>query len=532
MSLFTYTFYLDTERDAAFGEGIGNISAYVQRASWAAGALSPWERVAPAAELNLVLDNSGGDFNVHDPSATYYGKLSIGTLLKITAQYGTTTETLCVLKIADDGINFIERPDGQDYQLHLRATDPMPQLLRSEYSPDLQLDVRIDQALTAIFEDAPAIWPYDSSYFFLGKSALDGSEALYDGSSLTDFEEAYTTLSFYGDNLEHEQPAHAQTAIRDLLGAEIVGLFYFQPRTQKFVFLNRWHANIASQSPYVATTSAYVFTLRDLAGYERRYGENLCNDFTLYYYPREVGAAQSALWAHTQLPLRLRYGQPQTFDVRFRDADNPSAQVGAQIVEPVQPGRDVTANQREDGTGPDETAYIEASTTWTAQSAQIVLESKSPHGNPYVQTLQILGTPLKSYQRQAANSRDADSAYAYDTRARSEVIRSIDSDEFAQQFCDFMVAGFGSPALEYRRVRLVVKNEALALQHLQRTIGDVITLVDEFDTSRDYMIVGEAHDLDPGSGLHQISWALRPVAQIAPFVLGTSALDGTDILVL
>ena len=88
------------------------------------------------------------------------------------------------------------------------------------------------------------------------------------------------------------------------------------------------------------------------------------------------------------------------------------------------------------------------------------------------------------------------------------------------------------PKRRWQSITLPLQHADIADTCLGLAIGDAIRIIDpptEHDDT--YIIVGQAHTINPKNGSHTVTYTLRPTLDETPFVLGTSVLGGDDVLV-
>lgn len=536
--MFDYEFYVDVDRDGLFNNGLGNITDYVVSANWSQGLGDAWQDVATAGYMTLLLNNRSGDFGLTDSNAKYYGYLNPGTLVRVKITNNGTTTQMAVLKIRYmryyPDPTMLENPT--EHQVEIVCEDILNEFLKNEFLPELQESVRVDQALTEVFDKSEFIYPYDGAWFYIGTSEIGGPDEIYDYTqeNLIDFEEAYTTLNYTGDNLDRGTGARVQSYIRDLMKAEFAGIFYWDIRNEQFKFLHRHHNRVAQKSPFIARTSSFTVEMDDIVRFKSAYGEGLVNDITVNYYPRSVGAAASVVAESSAVPFALAAQSERTIRMRFRDPDNPNASVGARDVIPSQLGVDIIANSKADGTGEDWTRFVVIrNEVNSAEQTETMLFVRKVGDPVYITTMQRRGTPVVSYQRESVNVIDGESRRLYDKHTMSpQTARAIDDNELALTYANHLLSMRKTPDLFFKEITLVAKEADVSEQIQNRTIGDVITVRDSHGASTEYMIVGERHDAQIDRGLHLVTWVLRPIKYGTPFIIGTSEIGGPDILLV
>lgn len=475
---------------------------------------------AEPAELTAVLDNASNAFNPEDTAAAYYGLLTPGTLVRLTATDGTTTATLWTGFLK----HLTVTPDTNDArEVVLLARDQMWELLDAEYKPDLLLNVRTDEALLPVFDRGFAPYPYAASYWMpgvVGSSELGTTTIPYECTN-TDFDEGRTTLAFVGDNLDNGTRLGAQKYLRDIVASEVGGRFFWS-REAMWTFHSRAHDILNTDTPTALDVSFFTQA-------EYLYAEDLYNIVTVNYQQREVGTAGSVLWTYPNPPLALGAGAVRTMTVRYSDPDNPSVRVaGMDMLTPAK-NVDYVINTAADGSGTVISRKVVVSVTFYADKAEIIL-SNSDTRTLYVTLLQLRGTPLRTYGRESAQATDYGSIAAYEQRERKPLqLPVVDDPEFAQQIADFLVSKFRTPGARFRHVMFLAQESATHASHaLTHSIGSKLTLTSAaLDHEADYIIVGESHAYDGATREHHVTWLLAPHTRTTYWILGESVL-GVD----
>ena len=477
------------------------------------------------AEMRLTLNNKDGRYDTHDSTSLYFNLLEAGRLVRIQTTYQNTTVTmseLLILSITPQIGEFLREP-----QVIVVCADKMRQLLGYEYYPNLQQNVRVDEALTALHERAQVVWPSEKAYFFLDQDALDGTQQLYDVSSDTDFEQARTILAWVGDHQAKERRHVAQVFIRDLLRSEVYGLYFFQPRTGDYRFLNRLHA--------AGETSQATFTTEDALSAPMSHGRHplgfgSLNDMTVRYEPRQLGAVDSVIYENQNVPFSIAAKSTRIIRGRFHDPNNEDTRIGALDVIPPQRQVDITANSESDGTGEDWLEFVIISYFITATSIEFTLFVRKVGDPVYITKLQTRGTPLLVYNDETVQARDGASVYSYGHNPFSVSLTTVSDDSFAQEVADAYMNTFKTPSSYLDRLAIRVQGEQASIVQTL-TIGDAITIHNADESHNlEYLVMGETHKVNLQSGWHDANYVLRPKDTATIFTLDSSELDSPHIL--
>lgn len=532
MSLY-HRFLLDTQRDYSFAGYLTNITTYVIKANWQFGVIAVNDCIGNSAYMELILSNAGGEFTLDDTSALYYGKIRTGTLIRVQmSQNNSTWTNMATLKIREINPNY--SMDGA-HSLTIKASDILQDFLNQDYIPPLQTNIRVDNALRALHNTRAAIWPYESYYQFIGHTSIGDGKAPFYGADWVDFETAETTLDYLGDNLGKEQKLVVQQYIRSCVEAEIFGLYYFSPRSEKFEFLSRYHAADTAVSWNVteAITGIPKFT----------YGRDFVNDYALGYFPRDVGTANSVLWQSDNVPFSIPARSTKRLTIKYRDPNNESASVGALLVNDPVKGTDIIFNTLSDGSGAANlNDKIDITLIKGAASSELIISNLRRRDQTWITFLRITGTPITAYNKEIAYGYNdgslfgsgSDETSGNDRKSGSDTLAAISDPDFAQSYADFRVNVFGQPQQVIEKITIPIKDTDTVTQAqvLTRTIGDVINVtISVLDHNTDYMIVGEMHSVTGANERqHTVSYLLRPTNTSALFILDTSNSNAGDTL--
>lgn len=514
---FLYRVEIDSERDWTFNNPQDDISNYLESLSWNFGLQEPFRSIATPASMQLKLHNFNGDLDLDNSSALYYDKMRAGTLVRVSIWDGDEYVVRAVMKMKPP----VPKIEGLDKKLYIEATDILSRFLDMEFVAPLQTNVRIDEALDLLHASDKAIYPYESYYQFAGHTSIGDGKGPFYGPDFTDFEDSVTTLLFIGDNLGRENKLRVQNYVRDAVDAEMNAIFFFDCRGEKFKFLNRNHATETDVSWVLIDSFEAVYAKPD---------KYMCNLFTVNYFPRRIGAEGTLLYESDSVPIRINARATQKLTLRYKDADNPSAAVGAlDVLMPVV-GTDIIANSAEDGSGEDWSRFLILSLVKGAASSELTIFNRKRGDPAYITSLSLYGTPIVIENKESITEINDDSIFRHERMPDYKNLYAVSSLDDAQAFARFMVDSFGEPR-DMIETLTVYATEENGAQVIHRTIGDVITVIDnQKGHEDDYMIVGERHRALPMQGLHAVTYTLRSTGSGSLFTLGTSYYDEGDVV--
>lgn len=457
----------------------------------------------------------------------YYG-LSRGMLCSIRATAGAVVnQQLYVGKIAN------KRPSVGVYgakQMEIMCEDALAKLVNIEYEPPLQTDVTTDEVLTEMFDNVVVPYPYLRSFWVLGTDAastLGLNTILADSSTFLEADTGYTELEYAGDNSDSGRGVMANAFIRDVVAAEMGGRFFFDTRTSKFTFHNR-NRDVLNETIFAS------LTYDDVEGGDYVDGEDVINHVTINYQPRKLGEAAVVIYTATNVPLQIAAGETKTLTARYRDPNQEDARIGAvDCLIPVV-GTDIVAGFTELNSNAGR--YLGVSVDFNAQSAKVALTNSHGWRVMYINTLQLKGTPIYTYDRQFVEVGDANSQVENDTESKRLDIPLVGDEALITDYAYNVLSRFKDPASLYKNVRFFAnKNDTRMANALSMVIGSRIALVDSYlGHDADYVVVGEKHVLTAGGDhTHEVNWIFKPVTRQTFWILGVvgkSELGSTTYL--
>jgi hypothetical protein len=516
----TYFLEIDTDRDGTYDNALDDVSAYVTDVEWSNGMNAPYQEVAPVNTMRFTLANQDSRFNFLDSGNDYYGKLAVGTLCRVGFKRGETwTQQLWEGRILS-----IEMPlDAEEQTITVRCVDLMDELARYKAEPELALRERVDTALISVFDPGQVAYPYRHSYAMLDNPAtqLDDTTLMeIEPLGLTEFETAISEIPVLGA-LPGAAAAEMNSIafIRMVMEQEVAGRFWFDGRTHKFKFYSRWHDLNRSDTADVdlSTDSVTVPSIK--------FGDDIVNRITVTYQPMASGD-EKVLWVSAEVPFDLAPGQVKRIKARFRDPDNPDAQVTAEKVYPLRKGIDIyTANGND--------AYLNAGLSHSPQGATIEFTNARTDGRSItVDYIQVRGIATVAYDKEEVTNQDADSMVAYGLRERTFNTK-LQTSDLAIGKTNMLLERFKEPTARLDMVEIPVIDTTLAEVVRDTTVGDLIELTDSATAfTGKFMVVGERHQLQQGASQHMARYQLRPYQRVFGAILddGDELDDAESIL--
>lgn len=455
-----------------------------------------------------------------------YGRLlSPGTLIRLKAN-GTVMFVGAVAAEGGTTVTINTKSGSIDDQMMtLIVEDYMLKLLDAEYAPPLLLDTTTGAVLQKLFDDGVIAAPYPANYAMLDvqySNMLDTTACqLWDAADIATLDTGNTALDYAGDTADKGKGVSAQGYLREMVEAEAGGRLFYDARAGKFIFKQR------SDFIYQGTLAA-TFTETLFKSVEYVYGDMLYNALTVNYSDRETGVANSVLWSNRDVPFKLGVGKQKKFTARYTTTTSDKARVaGTNFMQPYK-GVDFTANSAQNNSGADKSSLLTMSVEFGAMSAKIILENASRE-DIWIQSLQIRGTPLISYDV-SLEIRDGDSMALYGTLPKTISIKSLADANFVEQYAAWMLGKYKTPFARFASItynaRTPSANETTATT---RAIGDFVRIT-ESTSSHDqtYVIIGESHTIDAGSGQWDVTYRLLQTNRERYTLLDVAGTDELD----
>jgi hypothetical protein len=528
-------FEADWNRNGLYDHAYADISGYVLSAEISYGLDTPYQMVAPPAQMTLLLDNSNGEWNVGRASAKFAGLLQRDVLIRAKWHDGTTQRYIASLKIVA-----IQLPPGPIGPRVITVTcqDWHADLMSAIYDPVLDVSARTSEAMAAMWATGILPTPYASRWWVLDASPLDTDTTLFAPvtAGLFTIYQGQTTLDYVGNNLDAQgNGVSALAFIEEMCAAEMDGRFFYYGTSAypAHIFLNRTALaiNYTAVTPIAMTPADFTE-----GGIQYEYGYNQCNSLELTAYPRKAGSAGTEL-ARASSVFALEGLSSRTMTLRYRDPDNPNGTCAATtIIAPVA-STDYTANLAADGSGEDYTNNLVVVVTNKTSAAEVVL-SNTATGKIYVTLLKVRGTPLTALQPATMTAVDASSIEQYGLFKQTRTIAGVDDLDLLQQYADYYVRNFSIPRTEFRRVTVDMQNEDTAaapfLYKQFQTIFFNITITDPWMEDepvlpRRYWVVGKRHIINGPARTWEATWLLEDFLITAMWRLDRDQLSVLDV---
>jgi hypothetical protein len=500
----TYTVEVDTQLDGDYGDALDDVTEYVKSASWRVGMDEPYQEVANPSQCYITLDNSDGRFDVARSGAAFEGLLTPGMLVRVKMTYKGWTQQMWEGRIAVD--DPLVGPKLAEPFVRVRAIDPMYDFTRFDYSPELLTDVRTDEALQAIFDNAPLAYPYDGNFAALGLSYLGQTTYLFDPSGFVSFETGQATIGYSGAIVDPgvtETTIKVSQVIREIIDQEGGGRFFWQGRDHTFVFHSRHHDLLIDPGSMVS----YAI---DVEAAPARYGDDVVNWLTMRWQPKALGSTNSILYEADNVPFTLRNGQTRRIQARFRDPDNPDVRVAAEtVVTPLLGTHVVTSDDSSISM-----AY--------AKRANLLTLDLTNTGDVDVSVTAVVvrGTPILTYNPEEIEKLDVDSIATYGKRARA-VSKKFQNVDDAEGFSQSLINTFSTATVRIPHFELRAEGEDSTYFAQFATVGDMVAIDDSSNSGHtaNYIIVGEGHEVD-GDGNHVAKYIVKRHDKLGALLLG------------
>jgi hypothetical protein len=492
-----YHVRIDWDDDGDHDSAGEDVSAAVIALEWRLGFDAAYQPLAPPGRALITLDNRDGQFSP-EPAAFAPGKA-----LRISADDGGGERMLFA-----GFIEYIEADTGvhgsRAVRLRAATFDAQFDGMHVTLPPLAVTDA--GSAIARLLDGLPLRRASLADLWRLGEpdfSRLDLTARVVADSPVTQvIEQGATRLVTVGVGWREDQsPARAITA---LVGAER-GRFYAD-REGRACFLNRHHALLAM------TAQAAIALDAEAIDYD--FGADQISAVRVRFVPRAVGAAGATLWTLAS-SQRVNPGV-QRLTIGFRDAAG--TPIGALALEDFL----YAANLSADGSGDSVTLTVVVTQT-SAVGAE--LELRNDTGLPVflLAGARLTGTPLLLGDPAAAVHADVGGQVSLLPRALELDLALIADFDDADQIARFELARRAPPRGAVRSVTLSARAHGPAI--FERTLFDRVTIADAHTGHHaDYLIIGEAHQVEAGGHRHQARWWLEPAHTTEFWLLGVGRL--------
>ncbi len=494
--------YIDLENDGNFTGG--DVSAYVITAGWQIGFESAFTSMARDNTASITFKNLDRRFSPEYASGPYFGKLTTGRTVKITATLSSITTVLYLGWIASISPTFGKFADRT---CTIECTAWMERAQRAESLIDLQIEKTADEIIVAVLDGAAIYPPGFSGYWILGTSTIGVNTRVGSIASYFVAETGITTFAFAGD---WEAGTSVYDAIVQTLERE--GGRLFVARNGILYFYNRHHFLVDT-----AIDASFTNSMTDIS---YSYGTQVSNFVTAKYQPRSVSAPGQTL---ATLGKEVFVSSATTGEINYRFTGEAGETVAATaIITPVAT-TDYLANSLADGTGNNLTANVTASVSSSSATEATVYYVNSGPDAYILGTSKIRGTMLTAYQEQSYTAEDAISITAFG-RLAYDYPGIQDTITDAQTVADFYLAILKNPVGLVESVTFAGKNSAIITSLLAQSIGSKIAL-SEFQTGigGNWFIIGEAHEYSYDD--YRITWTLEDAGASAYWTIGNAGFS-------
>ena len=496
----TYTLLIDWNDDGDFADAGEDLSVDVLALAWSLGMTEPYQHVAPPGTARITLRSRDLRYS---PEAALRPLLP-GKRLRIQSVDGAIT------RIHFTG--FVERVEPQPGTLGERtavihAGTADAQLRHYRVRLPALVNARSDNVVSALLNSFPLrrdglamLWVLETA----GQSELDSSARLASDLPISQsIETGISTFAYVGDLWNVPGDAALRQTVESERGR------FFVNREGTAVFYNRHHTLTAAAPSAIFADEA--------EGLKYRYGADFANHVRVTVIPRQIGVPNSPLWTLENVQ-RLPPGV-RRITVSYRASDG--SPMGALNVSALL----FAANSRADGAGLPVTItglIVEAG----ASSAVLEFRNESGATAYLMPGALLLGTPLLIGTPIEIEKTGTVSVTFFGQRALVLNVPLLDSADEAEQMAAY--------ELRLRRQpqgivpSLETSNRTHPQHVLARTLFDRIRLSDtQIGHDAEYLIIGEAHEVDLGGTRHHVSWTLERADPTLFWQIDSSRLDQT-----
>jgi hypothetical protein len=500
----TYTVSIDWPDDGDFADSGENISADVLALDWRLGMSEPHQHVAPPAVARVTVRSRDRRYSPEVGTLP----LTIGKRLRIQSDDGSTVRTHFT--------GFVEKVEPQPGAQGERTAVVHAASADAQFPPAITrlpplVNVRSDRVVLTLLNSLPlrraglaGMWVLEiADYGELDDTAYVASDETMPRA----VEAGISTFAHVGELWNIPTDAALGQVVESERGR------FFVSREGTAVFYNRHHALIA-RSPVAAFDD-------EMEAMTYTYGSDFANRVRVSVIPRKVGAPNAPLWTLENVQ-RLPPGVRRIV-VSYRAADG--SPMGALAVSQLV----FSANTLPDGTG---VPVNEVSAVIVeAGASATTLEFRNASGTTVylLPGAQLLGTPLLIGGPIEVEHADYTSITFHGQRSLALDVPLVDSADEADQMARYELRLRSAPR---GTVPFLETSTRTHPQHvLAGSLFDRIAVVEtQTGHEAEYLIVGEAHQVDLAGTRHRVRWTLERADPTLFWQVGASNLDQTTVV--
>lgn len=477
MALTTWTIEIDFDNDG-FGSG-DDITQYVMNADWNVGFNAPYQYVAPSSECSLVVRNDDKRFSPEYSSSPYFGKLTRGKPVRISADDGVTSRVMYV------GYLHEIRPEygtGRNKTAQIKCVDAKYYMEKSKATPPLWENVTADEVVAwfALNVQAPASFTRGWVMGVGGRSEIGTTTYIADVANAYSLETGLHTYPYIGDTWD-EEAINAMAMVADVVNAERGRLFF--DRTGKLTFWNRHH---------LLKKTTNDATITNAHGMDYSFGENVRNVVKANVYPRTISAGSNEVLYSSDNDISVAGQTTRKLRTSFRDPSLENAKIS---------GRNVAKPSTAAGTLVHTGGSLNITMERHARSVTLEIENTDTT-DATITLLEVRGQKLTAYEREEVIAEDL-SALAFGREELTFDMKVMDDLVYAESLVNYELVKRKNALGEVRMIRVIERDGTTQGYALDLATGNRINLQDaQLGHNADHYVVGERHTLRDAFGEH------------------------------
>jgi len=393
----------------------------------------------------------------------------------------------------------------------------------------------------AILANARGTW---GNAIGLGKS---GANITVSAAALSGGTDGPVTLTFDTSTLTHgiaadqwaEDITNAMSAATDVIASEGTALLWAAEDGSIVYKDKNWFFTQAVAAPTLTIDGQ----MNELANAVDIYGVH--NEVVVTYRPRGVGTANTVIAKSNgtlEIPLTTRSPRWNStlnlpdggkYVVKLPFVDSVGDIIGAtDVITPLE-GTDFRYFESVGGREYTGRGEVVATVAVTATGVEVTWLNLG--GTPfYVTEFQVRGTPIISYDQQAAIRQDATSIAEYGKRSHSEDLPLYSTQQFAESYADYLLFAFTDDIQRINGIDMQAQQVVSGVNLFGIQIGDVLALTNDQlgVTAVKVLVVGRPWSWTRG-GATAIKYDVRALDAVNYLILDDPVyglLDGTNVL--
>lgn len=506
----TYQLQIDWDNDGSFATPGDDVSADLRRAELDRGYDTPLSRFPYVGRARFVLNNV---------NKQYSPPLDSTVVPHRPVRFRMTFNAVTVVQFRGF-VEFIQPTAGEYGQriVVIECVDASALLDIFEGRASVLLQKRANEIIEPIVDDV---------YTPPGTNYEEGINVFPTTGEQWTFSDSVGLRITSPTNPGASEPINAAQKITDACASDWGRFFIAKDGSPSF--FNRHHMPLDS-----TTELTMSGTFQDM-GYAKHV-DDIFNWVEVTYLPRKIGNRAEVLGRFS--PERAVQIEPlatEEFVIPFRDPVNQAIRVGGyNVITPVA-GSDYNATSDEAGEGDDVTGNLSLTFTAYADRATVEIENTHISQDAWIQKFEVRGLPIRSREPETVKAVDVASINEYGRRKLSVTAMLMSSNAEAASLAQYLVDVYKDPRDVVTDIEIPA-NKSTTFMEAARDLELMDRVVVSEDQTGLSSFAGHIyrikHVIDDKFN-HRVFFDLETPYTLPgdPFLIGSSGLDGPDVLI-